>query len=134
MLREAMYTTIKTLWEKGHSKAEIARLIGHDWKTVSKVIKAIKAGKKAPQKKVHPRLLDTHHERMLQLIEQNLSALRIREELSREGIQIGYTAVKDYVASIKNHTQIFMRIHTEAGEEAQVDFGYAGYTLDNQGK
>ncbi|ETR67279.1 MAG: integrase catalytic subunit, partial [Candidatus Magnetoglobus multicellularis str. Araruama] len=27
-----------------------------------------------------------------------------------------------------------VRIHTDAGEEGQVDFGYAGYTLDNAGK
>jgi len=134
MLREAMYTTIKTLWDKGHSKSEISRLTGHDWKTVSKVIKSLKSGGIAPKKKAHPRLLDSHHEKILELLEQNLSSLRIREELLREGIQVGYTAVKDYVASIKNHTQVFMRIHKEAGEEAQVDFGYAGYTFDNQGK
>lgn len=63
---------------------------------------------------------------MIRLIEQGLSALR--------RIQVSYTTVKDYVAQMKRKTQIFMRIHTEAGEEAQMDFGYVGYTLDNEGK
>lgn len=134
MLGEAMYTTIKTLWEKGHNKSEIARLTGHDWKTVSKAIKAIKLGKRAPIKKPHPRLLEIHHERIMEWLEQDLSALRIREELQKEGFTIGYSTVKDYVGSIKKTNKIFIRMHSEAGEEAQVDFGYVGYTLDNKGK
>lgn len=134
MLREAMYTTIKTLWEKGHNKSEIARLTGHDWKTVSKVIKAIKSGKRAPLKKPHARLLESQHEKILEWLEHDLSALRIREELLKEGFQIGYSTVKDYVATIKKNTNIFIRIHSDPGEEAQVDFGYVGYTLDNKGR
>ena len=39
MLGGAMITTIKTLWELGKSKSEIARLTSHDWKTVHKAIK-----------------------------------------------------------------------------------------------
>src|SRR5262249_18152371 len=46
----------------------------------------------------------------------------------------GYSTVKDYVTSLKRNTSIFVRIHTLPGEEAQVDFGYVGYTLDNAGK
>jgi hypothetical protein len=34
-----MYTTIKILWEKTKNKTEIAKLTGHDSKTVSIVIK-----------------------------------------------------------------------------------------------
>ena len=52
-----MITTIKTLWELGKSKSEIARLTSHDWKTVHKAIKLIEAGKNYPEKKPHPRLL-----------------------------------------------------------------------------
>ncbi len=36
-----MYMQIKTLWDLGKNKTEIARLTGHDWKTVAKVIKGI---------------------------------------------------------------------------------------------
>jgi hypothetical protein len=44
MLGVAIYTTIKTLWERTKNKTEIARLTGHYWKTVAKVIKNIEAG------------------------------------------------------------------------------------------
>jgi RNA-directed DNA polymerase len=44
MLGVAMYTTIKTLWGKTKNKTEIARITGHDWKTVAKVIKDIERG------------------------------------------------------------------------------------------
>lgn len=128
MLREAMYTTIKTLWLKGHKKAQIAKLTGHDWKTVDKVIKT----PVAPVRKKHKRKLDNHKERVLDLINQDISALRIREILCSEGIKIGYSSVKDYVKDIKRKSDIFVRVHTEPGEEAQVDFGYVGYTFDNK--
>ena len=44
MIGVAMFTTIKTLWEKHKKKTVIAELTGHDWKTVSKVVKMIESG------------------------------------------------------------------------------------------
>lgn len=134
MLGDAMYTTIETLWNKGLNKSEISRATGHDWKTVSKVIKKIEAGQAAPSKKPHPCILDPYKERILELMEQGLSAVRIYEELTLEGSSAAYPTVKRYVGRIKKRENIFMRIHTKPAEEAQVDFGYAGYTLDNDGK
>jgi transposase len=134
MLGAAMYTTIKTLWEQGYNKSEISRLTGHDWKTISKVINAIKSGQETPVKKPHPRVLDKHKEKIMEWIEEGLTGVRIREELIRSGQPIGKTTVHDYIRLIKQRYDIFVRIHTKPGEEAQVDFGYAGYTLDNNGK
>ena len=48
MIGVAMYITIKTLWERCRNKSRIARLTGHDWKTVARIIKAIEEGKKLP--------------------------------------------------------------------------------------
>lgn len=134
MLGEAMFTTIKTLWDKGLNKSEIATATGHDWKTVSKVIHAIQAGKKAPLKKPHRRLLEPYQAKLLEWMELGLSGIRIHQNLLNEGLKVGYSTVKDFIAYTKRNTKIFMRMHSEPGEEAQVDFGYAGYTLDNQGK
>ena len=47
---------------------------------------------------------------------------------------MSYSTVKTFVRGLKRHHDIFIRVHTKAGEEAQVDFGYVGYNLDNQGK
>jgi len=40
-----MYITIKSLWERHKNKSIIAKLTGHDWKTVAKRIKEIEEGK-----------------------------------------------------------------------------------------
>jgi transposase len=131
MLGVAMYTTIRTLFKKGLNKCEIARATGHDWKTVSKVIKN---GGAPPERKPHPRILDTYREGILELMELGLNGVRIHEEIRRKGVKVGYTAVKEYIVGIKKRDDIFIRIHTKPGEEVQVDFGYIGRTKDNSGK
>lgn len=134
MLKVLEYMTIQNLWKKGKNKSEISRITGHDWKTVAKVIKNYEKGKPMPEKKPHPRLLDPYKEQIVQWLEEGLTIVRIHEELENLGIKIGYTTVRDYISLIKQKQKIFIRIHTEPAEEAQVDFGYAGYTIDNQGK
>lgn len=134
MIGMAMYTTMKTLVEKGMNKTEIARATGHDWKTVSKFVENIKSGKEYPQKKPHPRILDAYKEKIIELMEAGLSGVRIHEELKRMGAKTGYSTVRNYLANIKKRENIFVRIQTLPGEEAQVDFGYVGLTPDNKGK
>ena len=128
MIGVAMYITIKSLWEKHKNKSLIARLTGHDWKTVAKRIKEIEEGKEYPIKKPHPRILDYHKEQILEWLEENLSGVRIHEKMQEEGVKVGYSTVKDYICQIKRRENVFTRIHTLPGEEAQVDFGYLGLT------
>lgn len=123
-----MVTTIMTLWEKHKNKTLISKLTGHDWKTVDKVIKMIESGKEYPKKKPHPRLLDPYREQICEWIDNGLSAVRIFEELRSMGVKVGYSTIKEYVKLIKKRENIFVRIHTMPGEEAQVDFGYVGLT------
>ena len=134
MIGAAMYTTIKTLWERHKNKSMIARLTGHDWKTVAKVIKTIEEGGGYPNKKPHPRLLDVYREQIIKWMEEGLTAVRMHEKLQGMGVKIGYSTVKDYVADIKRRENIFIRVHTLPGEEAQVDFGYVGLTPGSSGK
>ena len=131
MIGLAMYITIKTLWERCKNKSEIARLTGHDWKTVAKAIRQIEEGRQYPNKKPHPRLLDPHKEQIVKWIEENLSGVRMHEELRQMGVTVGYSTVKEYIAQIRRRNNIFVRVHTLPGEEAQVDFGYVGLTPDN---
>ncbi len=134
MLGVEMYTTIKTLWERNTNKTQIAKLTGHDWKTVAKVIKRIERGDEYPVKKPHPKILDDYHEKILDWIERDLSGVRIYEKLKELGVKVSYATIKRYISGIKKRDNIFIRVHTEAGEEAQVDFGYVGITPDNTGK
>lgn len=103
-----MATTIETLWKKTKNKSEIARLSGHDWKTVDKIIKELEKGNKYPQKKPHSRLLDPHKEKIVGFIEQGLSGVRIHEELAVIGVSVGYTTVRDYLKLIKGTEKIFV--------------------------
>lgn len=128
-----MHITIETLWKQGKNKSEISRIIKHDWKTVNKTIKALEAGK-YPEKKPHPRRLDEYKDKILEYIGNDLSGRRIYEELCHHGITTTYSSVKDYISKIKKRENLCIRIHTAPGEEAQVDFGYIGLTLDDCGK
>ena len=129
-----MYTTIKTLWEKTKNKTEIARLTGHDWKTVAKVVKNIEKGIEIPQYNPRESLIDDYKEKILKLLEQDLSGVRIHEKLREDGFIGSYPTVKRYINKIKRKENIFIRIHTKPGEEAQVDFGYLGMSKNDAGK
>jgi len=134
MLGEAMYTTIKTLWEVGNNKSEISRATNHDWKTVSKVINNLASGYTKPVRKERLSILDPYKEEVIKLLEEGLSGVRIHEELSAKGFNGKYGAVKKYISKLRRKQDIFLRIHTPVGQEAQVDFGYAGRSLDDEGK
>lgn len=128
-----MHITIESLWKLGHSKSEISRLTKHDWKTIDKVIKSLAAGS-YPKKKDHPKLLDEYKEQIISFMEKQLTGVRIYEELKLLGVSVSYSAVKRYIASLKDHSNICIRFHSDPGEEAQVDFGYVGLTIDKEGK
>ena len=132
MLGIAMHITIETLWKKGKNKTQIASVTGHDWKTVDKTIRALEQGH-YPEKKPHPRQLDSHKEQILKYLESDLSGKRIFEELSKSGIKTSYSTLKDFIATIKKRENVCIRFHTEPGKEVQVDFGYVGLTRDNSG-
>jgi len=129
-----MYTTIKTLWERTKNKTEIARLTGHDWKTDAKVIKNIEKGIEIPQYRPRGSPKDAYTEKVIKLLDKDLNGVRIHEELTRDGFIGSYPTVKRYINKLKRSQNIFVRIHTEPGEEAQVDFGYLGITKDDSGK
>jgi len=132
MVGAAMYTTIKTLKELGKSKSEIARITGHDWKTVQKVIREINRGVMAPQMKERRSTVEPYKETVTKLMEEGLTAVRIHQEIAAEGFAGKYSAVKKYVRKIKGK-EVFVRVHTPAGHEVQVDFGYVGRTKDDAG-
>lgn len=134
MLGIAMYITIETLWKNGQSKSAIARLTGHDRKTIQKVIKKLKNGQNNSSKKPHPSKLDAYKEQILRWLENELTAVRIHEELYNLGLEISYSSVKYYISNLKGAQGICIRFHTKPGEEAQVDFGYVGLQPSSTGK
>lgn len=128
-----MHTTIRTLFKRGKSKSEIARILGVDRKTVRKILS--KPEEEPVEKKPHPSILDPYLEYIEEKIRLELTATRIYQDLQQDYQYEGhYSAVRDYVRKLKKSTKkAFMVLHTLPGEEAQVDFGYIG-TIKVNGK
>ena len=60
----------------------------------------------------------------------NLSAIRILEEIRKQGYDGGYTILKDYCSAIRKDRRIpaVYRYETDPGKQSQVDFGDFGRT------
>ena len=57
-----MQTTIKTLFKKGYSKAQIARTLKVSRNTVRAVLKSEERGEEVLEKRPHPSMLDEYRE------------------------------------------------------------------------
>ena len=123
-----MQTTIKTLYEKGYNKSQIARMLEIDRKTIRKIIVSKENGETELPRKEYPSQFDPHKEYILAKVEKGLSLKRIHQDLVREyGITGTYSGVKHYVQKHRPPKQdAYMVMHCLPGEEAQVDFGYIG--------
>lgn len=133
MIKIYMHTTVITLHKHGHNKAQIAKQIDCDWKTVDKVIRQYKSGENYPFIRKSISSLEKHRDIISGFLEHGLNKRRIHEELEALGVKISYSAVKRFVARIIGSGKVCIRFHTEAGKEAQVDFGYVGKYLDPTG-
>ncbi len=133
MLEVDMKTTIKTLFQMGYNKTQIAQILGIDRKTVRKVLTEGPPGEEEERK--WPSKLDEYREFIEIQLDKGISITRIHEDLKKEfGVECGYTTVRDYVARIRQSApHAYMVVHSLPGEEAQVDFGYIG-TLKVDGK
>ena len=135
MIEIGYFMTIITLYKQGESQRKIARLVGHDRKTVRRIIKLYKEkGVIEPIRKQKESSLDGYKELIIELMEKDISGVRIHEELIKEGLKISYPSVARYLESIKGKNNVCVRFHTKAGEEAQVDFGYVGLLPSKNGK
>jgi len=101
---------------------------------VAKVVKAIESGTGKPKYKDRDSIIEPYKDEVIKFLDRGLSGVRIHEELEASGFKGSYSTVRRYLQNMKKLTDIFIRINTLAGEEAQVDFGYVGITRDDSGK
>ena len=122
-----MHTTIKTLFNKGYNKTQIANILHVDRKTVRKVLKELSTCGKV-ERKERATLIDEHKEYIQIQVNKGLTARRIYQDLIREyDYKNSYDTVKRYVAKLKiSKPKAYMVLTSLPGEEAQVDFGYIG--------
>ncbi len=129
-----MSQTIITLWKQGNSERAIARAVKKSRNAVRRAIAIYEQHgtlKTTYTKRVTK--LDNHGSLITELMEKDLSIVRIHEELRASGVDVGYGTVRACVENIKGKDKICVRFHTKPGEEAQVDFGYVGLRLDSCG-
>jgi transposase len=122
-----MRTAVIKLWQDGKSKKFISRVVNHDIKTIRKIIKSYEqevAGKLQESTKVT--ILSNYQDQIQQFLEQNLSKVRIFEELQKAGYNGSYPSLTNYARGLEVSGKVCVRFHTLAGEEAQVDFGEVG--------
>ena len=130
-----MYTTILTLYKQGISQRQIAKITGHDRKTVKRIVKKFSSdGIELPKEYERKSKLDKCHSDIVRLLESNLSCVRIAEELRSMGHKFSYPSLTRYIKKLKISADICIRFHTDPGQEAQVDFGDIGKRYDQNGK
>jgi len=75
--------------------------------------------------------VEPYRELVVQLRRQGVEIAAIRQRLKERGYQVGYAAVWRFVRRLEPTTpEATVRVETQPGEEAQVDFGYAGKMID----
>ncbi len=124
-----------TLWSeirqlylvKRLTQTEVAGRLSISDKTVRRALKH--ETPPAPLTRNRPSQLDPFKERIAFLLKEypSLSGIRIQEEIVKEGYQGGMTILRDYLHGIRPRKQeAFLRIETDPGEEAQIDWGLFG--------
>jgi transposase len=113
--------------QEGLGRAQIARALGLDIKTVRRWVRRTHYGQRA---RPRPRSskLDPHKSRIKSLLEQHpYSAAQLLERLRKEGYPGGYSILKEYVRQVRPvPTPAFLTLHFAPGEAAQVDWGSYG--------
>lgn len=138
----------------GRTNVEISRLLGMNRSTVVKYVKwaeqeGLLTGASPGVEAVQGRLTATlpgaippqqvsslarYEAEIVRLRSEGVEMAAIRHRLvERHGIAVSYEAVRRLVRRLETRTpEAFVRVETAPGAEAQVDFGYAGLTLDPQ--
>jgi transposase len=107
-------------------KKAIARELNLDPKTVRRALKKDHPNRKNPGPR--PSKLFPFKEKIAELLASypRMSAVRIREEITKAGYPGGITILRAYLRDIRPQKKTFLHIQTLPGEEAQVDWAYAG--------
>jgi len=129
--------TIKNLLTLGRTKSSIAKELGVHRHTVRNIEKEDVLKEKVERsQKEH--VLDKYQDYIMNKLDiVGLSYLRIQEDIKREkGIVVSYDVMRYYILSrkLKGKGKSYIVLHSEPGEEMQIDFGYVGMQPDETGK
>lgn len=121
-----MYYSIKTLLAQGKSQRAIAKELGIHRQTVRQMAEKIARDELPDRVRPRGRHLDEHRALLKRYLDQGLTAVLIQDRLSKNGIVVAYSTLTEYLRTLR-HQEVYVPVHSDPGEEAQVDFGYLGY-------
>ena len=120
------HTTVKTLLSKGFSRRKIAEQLGIHRKVIKRIERDISSGITRCGY-LREKKLAGYEQQIKDLLTEDWTAELIHKKLVKEhSLSISYTTVSRFVRELKADRESFVPMHSAAGEEAQVDFGYLG--------
>jgi transposase len=137
MLTGEEWMDVKQLLKEGHSRRAIARMTGHSRNTIDKLLQQA-----APQPfRQPPRAsqLDPYKSYLQQRYQEcPLSAVRLLGEIRPMGYTGGLCILRRFLAGLRTQrraqAKATVRFETPPGQQAQVDWAYAGTFPDAQGQ
>lgn len=126
MLTMYQQITIQTLAKQGKKKTEIARELGCHRNTVGNIIRIGQA--REGQTREKPSYFDSYHDQIKEWVDKKVSNLRMYEILKEtHSITRTYDSLCKYIQKeFPTTPEAFGVQGTSPGNEAEVDFGYAG--------
>lgn len=128
------HTTVKTLLSKGISRRKIAEQLGIHRQVIKRIERDISSGSLALGY-VRDKKLTSFEPLIQKLLDQGYTAELVHQNLIKEhSVSVSYATVSRFVRRLKGNRDSFVPMHSPAGEEAQVDFGYLGVFDRDDGK
>ncbi len=119
-------TTVKTLLSRGVSRRQISDQLGIHRKVIKRIERDLSKGG-VSKGYLRSKKLGAYEEQIKSLLSSGLTAELIHQRIVKEhSLSISYATVSRFVRQIKADVESFIPMHSAAGEEAQVDFGYLG--------
>jgi len=136
MIKQREWVKMRNLYLQGMKKAVIGRVLGITRKTVTANLK--KEQRPVYKRKIHkPSKLEAYNSHIdVRLVQYDLTAVKIYEDIQKQGYTGKYSTVANYVSEKKKDLRIkaVLRFETLPGEQAQVDWGYFGNFYDREQK
>jgi transposase len=129
MLKVEQRFMIKILYERGLSISEVARITGHNRRTVRKIV-AGPVSPPAQRRKPKGSKLDPFVSYLRKRMSEGVfNCNKLLDELRKQGYQGGRSLVKNFVQPYRATQREIatVRFETEPGEQAQVDWGHFGF-------